>query len=312
MMTKQPIVVGVDTSEAAAGAARFASRLAMGTGTRCQLVHAAAEPGMALAAAQLPFPIDELKQALVDDARREVTRALGDRVSHHEIDSLLLRFGPPPVVLADVVREIGAGVVVLGGKHHSALGRWLGGSTCHNTVRTLPIPVLITRGEAELPRRVMAAVDLSAAARPTLETAERYAALFGAKLRVLTVLESLPVVTLTPEVPVPNLGDYYGLLEEQLRRDVWSRVRYPGAETVVRHGTTLDTLLREATEWQADLLVVGSHGKNWAERVLIGSVTERLLNHLPTSLLVVPVLQPEVVVVEPVRRHQAVLSTAVV
>ena len=36
--------------------------------------------------------------------------------------------------------------------------------------------------------------------------------------------------------------------------------------------------------------MVGSHGKSWAERVLVGSVTERLLNHLPTSLVVVPVL----------------------
>jgi nucleotide-binding universal stress UspA family protein len=51
----------------------------------------------------------------------------------------------------------------------------------------------------------------------------------------------------------------------------------------------VDTLLREASEWQADVLVVGSHGKGWAQRVLLGSVTERLINHLPTSLLVAPV-----------------------
>jgi universal stress protein family protein len=35
-------------------------------------------------------------------------------------------------------------------------------------------------------------------------------------------------------------------------------------------------------------VVVGSHGKGWVERLLIGSVTERLLNQLPSSLLVVP------------------------
>ena len=63
----------------------------------------------------------------------------------------------------------------------------------------------------------------------------------------------------------------------------------PGAERLVRYGRPVETLLREATTWQADLLVVGSHGRGWAERVLVGSVTERLLNHLPTSLVVVPV-----------------------
>jgi hypothetical protein len=51
----------------------------------------------------------------------------------------------------------------------------------------------------------------------------------------------------------------------------------------------LEAILREAAEWRADLLVVGSHGKGWAERVLAGSVTEGLINHLPTSLLVVPI-----------------------
>jgi nucleotide-binding universal stress UspA family protein len=51
----------------------------------------------------------------------------------------------------------------------------------------------------------------------------------------------------------------------------------------------VETLLREASDWQADVLVVGSHGKGWAQRVLLGSVTERLINHLPTSLLVAPV-----------------------
>jgi len=40
---------------------------------------------------------------------------------------------------------------------------------------------------------------------------------------------------------------------------------------------------------------MGSHGKGWATRVLVGSVTERLLNHLPTSLVVVPVVAAEAV-----------------
>ena len=60
-------------------------------------------------------------------------------------------------------------------------------------------------------------------------------------------------------------------------------------QRLVRHGTVTDTLLREVTDWDADVLVVGSHGKGWAQRVLLGSVTEGLLNHMPTSLLVAPV-----------------------
>jgi len=35
-------------------------------------------------------------------------------------------------------------------------------------------------------------------------------------------------------------------------------------------------------------VVVGSHGKGWVDRLLLGSTTERLLDQLPASLLVVP------------------------
>jgi nucleotide-binding universal stress UspA family protein len=60
------------------------------------------------------------------------------------------------------------------------------------------------------------------------------------------------------------------------------------AQKRLRFGQTLATIVHEAEEWPADLLVVGTHGKGWVERALLGSVTERLLHLLPTSLLVVP------------------------
>ena len=108
----------------------------------------------------------------------------------------------------------------------------------------------------------------------------------GAKLRMLTVFEPLPDV---PGIPPMDPTEYYALAQETLERDVWSLVKTSEVEKLVRHGMVVDTLLREATEWRADVLVVGSHGKGWAQRVLLGSVTERLINHLPTSLLVAPV-----------------------
>jgi nucleotide-binding universal stress UspA family protein len=77
-------------------------------------------------------------------------------------------------------------------------------------------------------------------------------------------------------------------------------------ERLVRYGGAVETILREALDWRADLLVVGSHGKGWAERLLVGSVTERLLNHLPTSLLVVPT--PRAAVLEPVTAAGAVVA----
>lgn len=175
---------------------------------------------------------------------------------------------------------------MLGGKHHSALERWLGGSTSLHAVRAAEVPVLITSGTPTAFRRVLVAADLSRASGPTIGLAERFARLVGAELRVLTIFEPLPDLS---GVPTVDSHQYFALAQETLERDVWPLVRTPGVEKFVRHGHVVETRTREAFDWKADVLVVGSHGKGWAQRVLLGSVTERLVNNLPTSLLVAPV-----------------------
>jgi hypothetical protein len=59
-------------------------------------------------------------------------------------------------------------------------------------------------------------------------------------------------------------------------------------DRVVRTGQPAETILAEAAAWHGGLLVVGSHGKGWADRLLVGSTTERLLSALRVSVLVIP------------------------
>ena len=281
-MSWEPIVVGVDASPEAAQAVAFAVRAAERAGTSCHLVHATRD---ALAVPEAPEG-NRYRQALVEEARAQLMAVLREAVPAQLLAQLVVRLGSAPRVLEEVAADVGAKLIVLGGKQHSALGRWLGGSTSLDVVRTTDVPLLVTTGPASAVRRVLVAVDVSGAARPALAAAERYAALFGAELRALSVLEPLPVI---PEVAPPyDTTQYYAMSEQLLAQDLWPAIRTPGVEKIVRHGMAVETILREVTDWRADLLVVGSHGKGWAERMLVGSVTERLLNHLPTSLLVVP------------------------
>jgi nucleotide-binding universal stress UspA family protein len=69
---------------------------------------------------------------------------------------------------------------------------------------------------------------------------------------------------------------------------IWPDLTYEKAVKAVRFGPVVDTIRYEVLSWKADLLVVGSHGKGWIDRLLLGSVTHRLLNELPASLVVVP------------------------
>ena len=285
-MAWRSILVGVDTSPEAAGAAAVGERLAELASVPCQLVHGARDVWAPLVAVQEDPQVVKMQELQLAVARQQVNDALGTAVTEQIRQRLDVVFGPAAVVLQQAIQERRPGLVVLGGKHHSALERWLGGSTSLNLVRSAEVPVLITSGGRTGYRRVLVAADLSTAAVPTIRLAERFAKLVGAQLRVLTVFEPLPAL---PGVPPLDPNEYFALAQKMLEEEVWPLVKTPGVEKFVRHGHVVETVLREAAEWNADVLVVGSHGKGWAQRVLLGSVTERLLNNLPASLLVAPV-----------------------
>ena len=285
-MSWGPIVVGVDASPAAAGAAAVGERLARLASVPCRLVHAVRDAWAPLVAVSVDSQVAHMQQLQLAVARQHVNDAVGTAVSEQTRRNLDVVFGPGAAVLQQVMREQRPGLVVVGGKHHSVLERWLGGSTSLHVVRAAEVPVLITSGTPAAFRRVLVAADLSTASGPTIGLAERFARLVGAELRVLTVFEPLPDLA-GAQVVDPN--QYFALAQETLERDVWPIVKTPGVAKFVRHGNVVETLMRESVDWQADVLVVGSHGKGWAQRVLLGSVTERLINNLPTSLLVAPV-----------------------
>jgi len=290
-MNWKPVVVGVDASPESAAAAALGVEIARVARTRCVLVHAARDAWSMFAALEVPERVNEFNVALTEQARRQVADALRGHVPAAMIVDLVVRVGRTADVLNAAVDEYDAGLVILGGKHHSALGRWFGGSTSLAVARTSRVPLLVTAGEPHTFQRVLAAVDLSGAARPTLEAARRFATLFAAKLRAVSVIEPLPLI---PEARQPvDPSEYYRMCAELLQREIWPALGSTGGERLVRHGQPVDTLLREVHEFATDLLVVGSHGKRWAARMVLGSVTEALVNHLPTSVLVIPVSRVE-------------------
>jgi nucleotide-binding universal stress UspA family protein len=283
------ILVGVDDSPQAAAAAALGVRLADALGGECILVHAVREFWLAFAEEEIVERSAELRAALVDAARQRVAAALHGHAPERAIREMIVRPGSPAAVLRDTAREVDAAAVILGGRHHAALRRWVGGSTAHNCVRGIGLPVLVTgpRGNGSQFRRILAAVDLSEAAAPVAAAAIELAAGLGTELRALNVIE--PPVPLPDIIPALTMVEYSRLAELTLAKRVWPLFRKAAVETLSRPGEVLETLRRETSEWGADLLVVGSHGKRWDERLILGSFTERLLNDLPTSLLVVPV-----------------------
>jgi nucleotide-binding universal stress UspA family protein len=197
-----------------------------------------------------------------------------------------VRVGRPAEELIAKATEVAAGLIVLGGKHHSLLSRWIAGSTAVEVVRRSPVPVLVTRAPVGLVTRILVGADATPAAYRAIRVAEEWAEVWNATLRVLHAVELPPLL--------PEYAGGYDL--EELRRsgeaeaanEIWPLIGDRRVERAVEVGTPAVVLNEEVRRWQADLLVVARHDRSWVARATVGSVTERLLDGLATSILVTP------------------------
>jgi len=108
----------------------------------------------------------------------------------------------------------------------------------------------------------------------------------GAKLKVLSVLEiSSHIYAVAPEfteAKIEQCRQYVDKVKEM------ATARGIPAEGVVREAECADQVIVEmARQENASLIVMGSHGRTGLKRLLMGSVTERVIAHAPCPVLVV-------------------------
>lgn len=282
----QPILVGVDRTPASAEAVRLAVALAERAGVSCRFVHAVPEVwGLGVVPSTVAGGPEAVNRAGAEASARAVRAALRGTVPDVALRRLEVRVGRPGRVLTEAAEQSGAGLIVVGGKPHTMLGRWLAGSTAHAVVRTAAVPVLIAAGGALPQHRVLCAVDISDGSPSVVRAAARWSQLLAADLTVMHAIQPLPAFA--DAALAISSAEHRIHAEEALVRTVWPVVP-DGAERLVRDGVPEQLITDEVERGDVDLVVVGSHGRGWVDRMLLGSVTERLLSLLPTSLLVVP------------------------
>lgn len=76
---------------------------------------------------------------------------------------------------------------------------------------------------------------------------------------------------------------------EALVARVSARLRTAGFETstVTPDADARHAIVEEATDWPADLIVIGSHGRRGLDRLFLGSVAESVMRHAPCSVEIV-------------------------
>ena len=59
-------------------------------------------------------------------------------------------------------------------------------------------------------------------------------------------------------------------------------------QTQVKEGDFAESILKTAKDLQVDIIVMGSHSRKWLEKIVMGSVTEKVLNHTSIPLFIIP------------------------
>ena len=233
--------------------------------------------------------VRELQQFLAIDHSLGVPVAFEVTEAPHVHEEILLH-----------AERLPADLVVMGTHGRSGFQRLMLGSVTEKVLRKTRPPVLtvpravsdvIPAGRTPF-ERVLCAVDFSECSIAAFRYAVALAKESHARLAAVHVVELAPPLYDPLVGPAIDLPGYRSACEivgrERLRNVIPVAVRKAtGVEEFVACGKPHHEILRVAEEWRSDLIVLGVHGRNVADRMLFGSTVEPVVRRAPCPVLTV-------------------------
>ena len=290
------ILVPTDFSPSAEAACRLGARLAMRAEAKIILFHAL--PGIEL--------VEEVGRGK-GKTQEEILSNVRDRMQHwfetvvpeefrrFASVEIKVKVGEPIPGITWAATQSDVDLILMGTHGRTGLAHLVVGSVTEAVLRAVSVPVLALRSGKEdrtssAMQRILWATDLS----PVSERAWRYtltlADLLRAEVTLIHVVHPNELAGLADQHPPPKnwLERYLAPLE----RDLEQRGRAVEAQRLrarwkVLLGVPAEVIVRQAQAEQADLLVVGTHGRTGLRHVLLGSVAETVILKAPCPVLAV-------------------------
>ena len=220
-------------------------------------------------------------------ARRVVERDGG------ELNVVHVEKGSPADAFQALAERGEADLVALGSTHHAHVGSVAPGSVAEHLLhgarcRLVIAPKGYAQGDHSQDRLRVVGVgyDGMAESHAALDEAARLATKFGASMKVIGVLPPDPADGRRRRGPGGSRRGT-GFPEPSPRRRVAELPSELRALPILERGDPVQKLL-EAAEVGIDLLVLGSRGFGPVMRLLIGSVSSRVIRGAPCPVMVVP------------------------
>jgi len=141
-------------------------------------------------------------------------------------------------------------------------------------------------------KRILVPVDGGPVSNLGLRQAIKLSALEGARLRLVHVVDEMPVMV---DAEMGVMADAIPALREGAQKilaHAASMAQRAGITTEISMiesmgGSTAEFIVNEAKAWRADVIVLGTHGRSGIERAFMGSSAEDIIRSTPVPVLLV-------------------------
>jgi len=140
--------------------------------------------------------------------------------------------------------------------------------------------------------KILVAVDLSEVADTAVESAVKFASAFKSQVRILHVEAPVPTYIgneiVQPVIPADN-DEELTKIREDLASMVDSLTQQGiEADYELVKGPIVESIIEKATNYHANLLILGGHHHGFLYRAFIGSVCSGVVKHSPCPVLIIP------------------------
>jgi len=236
----------------------------------------------------------DMKQKLEGEAMGKIKAMLPAELLDDGSVIPIVRFGKPFMEIIQIAEEKKVDLLAVGTKGKAGVDRVILGSVAERIARKAGCPVMVVRGKKYVGfKRIIVPVDLSDCSRIALEYAVATAKAHKSKLTILHVYEESFV---EPYVNAANSEEEAGEIikeieqvnetkyDEFLKTVDLSGVEY---EKLLKKGIPAFDIVEIAREQQANLIVMGTHGRSGIRHILIGSTAEEVVRTVHCDIIIV-------------------------
>jgi nucleotide-binding universal stress UspA family protein len=237
------------------------------------------------------------QQTVSELVHRNVEDKLKNQINGLEIEAEpLFALGVPASGILKIIEDKKVDLLVMGHGGAGAIERLLLGGLTQKMMRQSPVPVWVVKKEVEI-NRVVGLVDDSDAMAPVISSAEEISYLLNSDLEIVSVWQDYPMTfasytsefsALYMSTSKAEQNKMVGELKKKISELVLDKEKTKIRVEVTQETKIAHALVNILNEDHANLAVMGSHSKNFLDRILLGSETKRVLELFEGNIVVLP------------------------